>query len=184
MRYTTRRLNDSTAHGYLVCVSSSGTADRCVGQHRGETRGSRCQNRVRTSPHASRGSRAGLVQAGQPAWLRFQSDRTVHPPRRSAVSRIGHRVIIRSPLGFCIYECIGCWNFHKGRAKNIRLLWGGGVFTMVPWAKILSDLNLVLTLHYRHCALASIASGGRYHSRSSRRCGRHRTKLNFKASTP
>jgi hypothetical protein len=92
-----------------------------------------------------------------------------------AVSRIGHRVIIRSPLGFCIYECIGCWNFPKGRAKNIRLLWGGGVFTMVPWAKILSDLNLVLTLHYRHCALASIASGGRYHSRSSRRCGRHRS---------
>ena len=106
------------------------------------------------------------------------------PPFVSSVSRIGHRVIIRSPLGFCIYECIGCWNFHKGRAKNIRLLWGGGVFTMVPWAKILSDLNLVLTLHYRHCALASIASGGRYHSRSSRRCGRHRTKLNFKASTP
>ena len=87
------------------------------------------------------------------------------------MSRIGHRVIIRSPLGFCIYECIGCWNFHKGRAKNIRLLWGGCVFTMVPWAKILSDLNLALTLHYRHCTLASTASEGRHHGRSSRRCG-------------
>ena len=101
------------------------------------------------------------------------SHTTARATRARPVSRIGHRIIIRSPLGFCIYECIGCWNFHKGRAKNIRLLWGGGVFTMVPWAKILSDLNLVLTLYYRHCALASIASGGRYHSRSSRRCGRH-----------
>ena len=41
-----------------------------------------------------------------------------------AVSRIVHRIIIRTPLGFCIYECIGRWNFHKGRVKKHEVAMG------------------------------------------------------------
>ena len=152
---TRRRLTPITWTRTRGCVPSPSSAQSTPSLWSGTPAASACGPRTRQSPK------------------RALPTSTRSSTRRWPVSRIGHRVIIRTPLGFCIYECIGCWNFHKGRAKNIRLLWGGGVFSMVPWAKILSDLNLVLTLYYRHCALASIASGGRYHSRSSRRCGRH-----------